>query len=33
MNPHDREVVEVFMTLPAEKRKMIGEIVFALAKP
>lgn len=33
MNPHDREVIEVFMTLPAEKRKMIGEIVFALAKP
>jgi len=31
MTPQERQVVETFMSLPAEKRKMVGEIVFALA--
>ena len=31
MNPHDRQIIETFMSLPADKRNMLGEIVFALA--
>ncbi len=33
MTPKERQVIEVFMGLPAEKRKMVGEIIEALAKP
>lgn len=32
MTPQERQVVETFMSLPAEKRKMVGEIVFAFAQ-
>lgn len=31
MSPQERQVVETFMSLPPEKRKIIGEIVFAFA--
>lgn len=27
MTPKERQVIEVFMGLPAEKRKMVGEII------
>lgn len=32
MSPQEPQVVETFMSLPPEKRKMVGEIVKALAK-
>lgn len=32
MTPQERQVVETFMSLPPEKRKMVGEIVFAFAQ-
>lgn len=32
MTPQERQVVETFMSLPPEKRKIVGEIVFALAQ-
>ncbi|MBE0493472.1 MAG: transcriptional regulator [Thiomicrospira sp.] len=31
MTPQERQVVESFMSLPPEKRKIVGEIVFAFA--
>ncbi|AHF01858.1 DNA-binding protein [Thiomicrospira aerophila AL3] len=31
MTPQERQVVETFMNLPPEKRKIVGEIVFAFA--
>ena len=33
MTPQERETVEVFMSLTQEKRKIISEIIYALAKP
>lgn len=33
MTPQERQIVETFMKLPAEKRKIVGEIINALAKP
>jgi hypothetical protein len=33
MSLEERTIVETFMSLPAEKRKIIGEVVRALAKP
>jgi hypothetical protein len=33
MTPQERQIVETFMNLPPEKRKIVGEIVFALSKP
>lgn len=33
MTPQERQVIEVFMSLPPEKRKIVGEIITALAKP
>ena len=33
MTPQERQVIEVFMGLPADKRKIVGEIIEALAKP
>lgn len=33
MTPAERQIIEVFMSLPAEKRKIAGEIIAALAKP
>lgn len=33
MTPSERQAIEVFMNLPPEKRKMVGEIIYALAKP
>lgn len=33
MTPPERQAIEVFMNLPPEKRKMVGEIIHALAKP
>ena len=33
MTPKERQVIEVFLGLPDEKRKMVGEIIEALAKP
>lgn len=32
MAPQEREVIEVFLKLTPEKRKMVGEIIKALAK-
>lgn len=31
MTPQERQVVEAFMNLPPEKRKIVGEIIFAFA--
>ena len=33
MTPQERETVEVFMSLTQEKRKIVSEIIYALAKP
>ncbi|NLQ18910.1 helix-turn-helix domain-containing protein [Marinomonas sp. M1K-6] len=33
MTPAERQSIEIFMSLPPEKRKMVGEIIAALAKP
>lgn len=33
MTPQERETVEVFMSLTPEKRKIVSEIIYALAKP
>jgi len=33
MTPEERQAMEVFLSLPPEKRKMVGEIIYALAKP
>lgn len=33
MTPQERQAIEVFMTLPPEKRKIVGEIIKAFAKP
>lgn len=33
MSPQEREIIEVFLNLPAEKRKIAGEVIQALAKP
>lgn len=33
MTPQEREIVEVFMSLTQEKRKIVSEIIYALAKP
>src|SRR5690554_3778364 len=33
MSPEERHAIEVFLQLPPEKRKMVGEIIHALAKP
>lgn len=33
MTPRERQAIEIFMSLPAEKRKIVGEIIEALAKP
>lgn len=33
MTPQERHVIEVFMGLPPEKRKIVGAIITALAKP
>lgn len=33
MTPQERQVIEVFMSLPPDKRKIVGEIINALAKP
>ena len=31
MTPQERQAVETFMSLPPDKRKIVGEIVFAFA--
>lgn len=33
MSPMERDIVEAFLNLPAEKRKIAGEVIIALAKP
>lgn len=33
MTPQERETIELFMKLPPEKRKIVGEIIKAFAKP
>lgn len=33
MSPQERELVEVFMNLTPEKRKIVGEVIKAFAKP
>lgn len=33
MTPQEREAFEVFMSLTQEKRKIVSEIIYALAKP
>ncbi len=33
MTPQERQAIEVFLALPPDKRKMVGEIIHALAKP
>lgn len=33
MSPQEREIIEVFLNLPADKRKIAGEVIQALAKP
>lgn len=32
MSPQERQTIETFMNLPADKRKMVGEIIDALNK-
>lgn len=33
MTPEERKAIEVFLSLPAEKRKIVGEVIYAFAKP
>ncbi len=32
MTPQERQAIEVFLALPPEKRKIVGDIIHALAK-
>lgn len=32
MTPDERQAMEVFLSLPPEKRKIVGEVIYAFAK-